>query len=425
VKRHLIALLGALAVLLVVGSGVAQAQAVQGVGQVATTGQSASSDATSTQVKPSNSNVDVRIFSPGDSGSVSQENSSAAVAGALNAAQTTQAAEQSQSGGGGEQAVGQSADTGQHADADATSTQVKPSNSNISVRIHSPGDNGDVSQSNSSKAGALAGNASETTQAAKQDQSGGGKCCSGSGVQAVGQEAETFQKADADATSEQYHPSNSNISVRIGSKGDNGSVTQSNSSAAKAIAGNAASTVQAAEQSQDGGCKCSGDRVQAVGQKAITGQKADADATSIQKGAKNTNVPVRIFSDGDDGDVTQSNDSVAFAGAFNLAETTQAAEQSQSGDCRCGSKDGKDGKDGKDHGGDSGARVQAAGQWSETWQKADADAKSLQLYPSNKNAPLRIKSKGDGGYVDQSNSSFGAAFSLNLARTTQVVGQEQ
>jgi hypothetical protein len=427
VKRHLIALLGALAVLLAVGSGAAQAQSVQGAEQVAATGQSASSNATSTQVNPSNSNIDVRIFSPGDGGSVSQSNTSAAVAGAVNKAQTTQAAEQTQSGGGGEQVVGQGAVTGQHADADATSKQVKPSNSNIAVRIHSPGDNGDVTQSNSSKAGSLAANASETTQAAEQDQSGGGKCCSGNGVQAVGQEAATIQKADADAKSEQYHPSNSNIAVRIGSKGDNGSVTQSNESAAKAIAGNAASTEQLAAQSQRGrDCRCSGDKVQAVGQKAITGQKADADATSIQKGAKNTNVPVRIFSAGDDGDVTQSNTSLALAGAFNAASTTQAAEQSQRDGCGCkDDKYDKHGKYGKHAGAGDGARVQAAGQWSETWQKADADATSVQLHPSNKNAPLRIKSKGDSGSVEQSNASFAAAFSLNLARTTQWVGQEQ
>ncbi len=49
----------------------------------------------------------------------------------------------------------------------------------------------------------------------------------------------------------------------------------------------------------------------------------------------------------------------------------------------------------------------------------------MQLHPSNKNAPLRIKSKGDDGDVEQSNASLAAAFSLNLAGTTQWVGQEQ
>ena len=418
-RRHLIALIGAVAVLLALGAGAAQAQSVQGVEQIAATGQSANSNATSTQVRPTNSNIDVRIFSPGDNGSVSQSNTSTAAAGAINAAQTDQAAEQSQSGGGGgEQAIGQGAATGQHAEADATSKQINPTNSNISVRIHSRGDNGDVSQSNDSTAGALAGNAASTTQDASQDQ-GGGCCSGGAGVQAVGQEAGTFQHADAEARSEQYHPTNSNISVRIGSRGDNGSVTQSNSSAAKALAGNSASTDQTADQSQRG-CGCGGDRVQAVGQEAITGQKADADAKSIQAGAKNSNVPVRIFSSGDDGDVTQSNDSKALSGAFNLAATTQTVDQRQGGGCGC--------RHGSDHGGgggDAGARVQAVGQLALTGQKANADAKSLQLHPTNTNAPLRIKSKGDGGYVDQSNASRAAAFSLNLAGTTQWVGQEQ
>jgi hypothetical protein len=441
VKRHLIALLGALAALLTAGTGVAAAQSVQGVEQLAATGQSASSNASSTQVNPSNSNISVRIFSPGDGGDVTQENASAAAAAAANQAATVQSADQSQSGGGGaaEQAVGQQALTGQKADANAESKQVNPSNSNISVRIHSPGDDGDVSQSNASKAIGVAHNEAATKQSAEQDQAGGGKedgyggkddgygkdkgdgkdsCCSGgAGVQAVGQKSVTGQAADADATSEQYHPKNSNIAVRIGSPGDNGDVTQSNTSLAKAIAANEAATLQAADQDQSGG---GGDHVQAIGQKAITGQKADADATSIQKGAKNVNAPVRIFSPGDDGDVTQSNVSAAFAGAFNSAKTLQFASQDQGG----GEKGGKDRKDGK-CGCDDGARVQAIGQWAETWQAADADATSKQFAPTNVNTPVRIKSPGDGGMVDQSNWSFAGALAANRAFTWQDADQEQ
>jgi hypothetical protein len=432
VKRHVIALLGALGVLLAAGPGVAAAQSVQGVGQSAVTGQSASSDASSTQTSPSNSNISVRIFSPGDGGSVSQENTSTAASAAANAAETTQTADQSQSGGGGEQAVGQEAFTGQKAEAEAESKQYSPSNSNISVRIHSPGDDGDVEQSNASKAAALAGNAAETEQSADQDQGGGkdDKCCSGSGVQGVGQKAATLQHADSDATSEQYYPSNKNISVRIGSEGDNGDVSQSNTSAAKSLAFNKASTDQSADQDQSGDCRCGGDGVQAVGQKAITGQKAESEATSIQKGAENINAPVRIFSEGDNGDVEQSNDSLALSAAFNFAETDQDVTQEQSSDCRCKEDDKKkygkedDKKYGKD-GGKDGALVQGVGQWAETWQKADADATSKQEKPSNKNAPLRIKSEGDDGDVEQANSSLAAAFSLNKAFTFQDVIQTQ
>jgi hypothetical protein len=439
VKRHVIALLGALATLLVLGSGVAQAQSVQGVEQTALTGQSASSNATSTQTNPSNSNISVRIFSPGDGGSVSQSNTSAAASAALNKASTAQAVGQSQAGSG-EQAVGQTAGTGQKAESNATSTQDHPSNSNIDVRIYSPGNNGDVKQSNTSLAGSIAGNAAKTEQGVEQEQGGGGCGChgSGNGVQAVGQQAFTGQKAESDATSEQKHPSNDNIPVRIGSPGDNGSVTQSNKSVALSAAGNLASTSQMVGQAQGGGCGCGGDAVQAVGQKAITGQKADSDATSTQKGASNTNVPVRIDSPngmakgyghgkkdaapvmGGDGDVSQSNNSIALSAAVNAAKTEQGVEQTQGGDeCGCRAP--------KDHGhGDGGARVQAVGQWAETWQHADSDATSTQLWPSNTNAPVSdSKSAGGAGSVNQSNTSLAGSFALNLARTMQFVRQQQ
>jgi hypothetical protein len=428
VKRRLIALVGALSAVLAIVAGPAQAQSVQGVEQYSGTGQSASSSASSTQAAPSNSNISVRIFSPGDGGSVSQSNNSAAGSVAANKAATTQAVGQSQGGGGGEQAVGQVAETGQKASSSAESTQYKPSNSNISVRIHSPGDDGDVSQSNDSFAGSAAGNKADTTQAVEQEQGGGkdkSKCCSGSGVQAVGQKAETGQKAESEAKSVQVKPSNQNTSVRIGSKGDNGSVEQSNNSAALSLAGNKASTEQGVGQSQAGGCGCASDLVQAVGQKAETGQWADSKATSFQKGAKNSNTPVRIYSEGDDGDVEQSNNSLALSAALNAAKTEQGVDQRQAGRCACDGKDKYgDGKH-KYGGSGAGAGVQAVGQWAETWQKADSDAKSAQLYAANKNAPVRVKSKGGGGSVSQSNNSLAGSAALNLARTLQWVRQEQ
>jgi GTP cyclohydrolase II len=415
VKRQLIALLGAIAVLLAIGSGAAQAQSVQGVEQSAGTGQSASSSASSTQTNPSNSNISVRIFSPGDNGSVSQSNNSVAGSIAGNASSTTQGVSQS-GGGSGEQAVGQVAETIQKAKSQAESKQEKPSNSNISVRIHSKGDDGDVSQSNNSIAGSAAGNLSETAQGVEQSQ--GDKCgCKhggGSGVQAVGQEAKTIQGAESEAKSVQEHARNENIPVRIDSEGGGGSVEQSNNSVAGSLAGNASKTMQGVEQTQ-AGCGCGGEAVQAVGQGAITGQFADSKATSIQKGAENSNVPVRIHSMGDDGDVEQSNNSIALSAALNAAKTDQVVGQSQGGGCGCGDR----------HKSDGGARVQAVGQWAETWQKADSDATSLQFKPSNTNAPVREKSKGGGGSVSQSNNSLAASAALNLAKTLQLVRQEQ
>jgi uncharacterized protein YfiM (DUF2279 family) len=433
VKRHLIALVGALAVLLALGSGVAQAQSVQGVGQTATTGQSATSNASSTQTNPSNSNISVRIFSPGNNGSVSQSNTSAAGSAAINKAATTQAVSQAQSGAG-EQGVGQIADTGQEANSTATSNQTKPSNSNIDVRIYSPNDDkkaapsggGKVEQSNNSFAGSIAGNKASTEQGVEQEQGGGDKCgChgSGSGVQAVGQKAITGQEAHSDATSRQEHPKNENISVRIDSPGDNGDVKQSNTSAALSAAGNRAETTQMVGQTQGGGCGCGGDAVQAVGQKAITGQEAGSSATSTQKGASNSNVPVRIKSPGTDGKVEQSNTSLALSAALNAANTTQAVEQEQSGGCKCRPPKKEDGMG--HGGGGGGASVQAVGQWAETWQDADSTATSEQFKPSNTNAPVREKSMGGGGSVAQKNTSLAGSLSANLAETVQWVRQDQ
>ena len=238
----------------------------------------------------------------------------------------------------------------------------------------------------------------------------------------------TLQDAKSEATSKQYEPSNSNIGVRIHSPGKNGSVEQSNNSEALSFAGNLASTTQTANQSQSGGCDCPGDRVQAVGQFALTGQKADSDATSIQKGAKNLNAPVRIFSYGDDGKVEQSNNSAALSAAINAAETTQY-RRSVPARLRLprpeeGPAAGMTGSDGYG-GGHGGARVQAVGQIALTGQKADSDATSAQFWASNTNAPVREKSYGGGGSVNQSNNSFAGSLALNLARTNQWVRQDQ
>ncbi|HET8757228.1 MAG TPA: hypothetical protein VFM58_14510 [Solirubrobacteraceae bacterium] len=419
-KRHLIALVGALAVLLAFGSGAAQAQSVQGVGQTATTGQSATSNASSTQTNPTNTNISVRIFSPGETGSVAQNNTSAAGSAALNGASTAQAVSQAQSGAG-EQAVGQTAGTGQSADSSATSEQTKPTNTNIDVRIDSPGGGGSVDQSNTSAAGSIAGNKATTEQGVEQQQGGDGCGCkgSGSGVQAAGQKAETGQEANSEATSHQDHPSNDNIAVRIFSPGSGGDVNQSNNSAALSAAGNLAETTQGVGQTQAGGCGCGGDHVQAVGQKAITGQLADSSASSTQKGASNSNVPVRIKSMGSDGSVEQSNTSLALSAALNAAKTTQAVEQQQSG-CGC-----RPPKKEAGYGGGGGAGVQAVGQWAETWQGADSSATSEQFYPVNKNAPVREKSMGGGGSVAQSNTSLAGSLAANLAGTLQLVRQVQ
>ena len=295
-RTHVCALLAALLLLMAMGAGTAAAQApTQAVGQQSGSEQSASSTANAIQVAPSNRNVDVRIFSPGDSGAVTQTNAAGAAAIAGNANETDQSATQS---GSGTQAVGQEADNDQYAGAEANGVQVKPSNDNVVVRIDSPGKDGPVTQSNVAGALALAGNANETKQSAEQ---------SGGGAQAVSQKAGNDQDAEAKADAVQVKPSNSNVSVRIGSPGNGGSVTQTNAALSGALAGNANETKQSADQSGGGSCKCGGDGVQAVEQKAKSDQSADAESTAKQIHPSNSNTSVRIHSPGDDGPVKQTN----------------------------------------------------------------------------------------------------------------------
>jgi hypothetical protein len=390
------------------GSAAADGPSVQGVGQSAGSQQSATSSASSTQVQPSNTNISVRIGSPGDGGAVTQDNSSAALSAAGNSNDTSQQAGQS-AGGPGVQSADQSAANQQSADSSATSTQVKPSNTNIAVRIGSPGDDGSVSQTNSSKAVSVAGNKNTTDQSAGQSGGSGG-------VQNADQSAYNKQDATSDATSTQDHPSNVNIPVRIFSDGNDGSVTQTNSSSAVSAAGNKNETTQQSEQGSGapsapvrdacgGGCgDHGGPSVQDAEQSASNEQSADSSATSEQDHAKNVNVPVRIFSPGDEGDVTQSNSSTAISAAGNKNTTQQSADQSA--------------------GGSGGDPVQYVGQKADSWQDASSDATSHQSGATNANYPVRIGSPGDGGSVDQSNSSKAISAAGNKNETDQSASQD-
>jgi hypothetical protein len=431
-----------------VGAGTAMADVAPGtqaVGQTAASGQTANSAATSAQVDPTNQNISVRVLSPGNDGAVTQSNTSDATSAAANANAALQAAQQAAPAAGGTQAVGQTAANEQAANSDATSAQIKPTNQNISVRVLSPGNDGSVSQSNSSSAASLAANANKTAQLAAQSVGGGG----GGGSQAIGQQAASAQKATSDATSVQDHPSNVNAPTRVLSGGNGGSVSQANDSAAKSAALNANETVQKAAQDQgasepvrgSGGsdpagtpcgcdskppatscgcassppatpCGCASSQpatgIQAVGQQAFNAQDAKAHATSIQVGAKNVNAPVRVLSPGNDGPVSQSNTSFAGALAANENATGQFAAQAQGGL------------------GPGAVGIQAIGQKAVNLQKADADAASLQVAPTNINAPVSVLSPGGGGgSVSQSNNSFAAALGLNKNATGQVALQAQ
>jgi hypothetical protein len=396
-RARLLAWVVCAVLLLAVGAGTAMADTGgQDIGQLALSQQTATADADSTQVKPTNQNISVRVLSPGDDGTVTQSNTSAALAAAANANTTGQSAQQA-GAGAAQQAIGQLAANKQSADAEAESTQVKPTNRNISVRVLSPGDDGDVTQSNKSLAGSLAANKNATDQSARQSGGGGG-------VQAIGQAAASRQDASSDAESEQIHPTNVNVPVRVLSPGQNGSVKQENTSAALSAALNKDETTQNAAQSQGGSCGCEearssakpelapsrdegcgcqkdGVAIQAIGQAAFNQQSADSTASSKQIGAKNVNVPVRVLSPGDEGSVTQRNDSAALSLAANKNATGQTADQRLGGGCGC-----------------DGIAIQAIGQLAKSRQDAQSDATSHQVEPTNVNAPADVLGKGrDGG----------------------------
>ena len=329
----------------------------------------------------------------------------------------------------GAQVAEQVAGSQQTATSNANSTQIKPTNQNISVRVLSPGNDGDVTQENNSYADSYAGNENDTTQTVDQSQSGSG----GTQLQEAGQLAASQQGAVSNAESTQIEPSNRNINVRVLSEGDNGSVSQSNNSGARSKAKNSNELDQTVNQEQSGGeccrapkppsngyvaeykkddpCCHSGTGIQAAGQKAINKQYADADAKSKQVKPSNDNISVRVLSDGHDGDVEQSNNSAADATAKNDNDTTQSIDQSQSArGCGC------------HHGGEL---IQAAGQAAFNWQKAEADADSFQYKPENKALSFRFKSWGDGGSLSQTNDSWAGAFSKNENYLDQDLTQTQ
>jgi hypothetical protein len=431
---------------------------VQTAKQDAANKQSANSSASSTQDHPSNVNIPVRIYSDGDNGSVKQVNDSSAKSAAGNKNETNQNAEQGSGsgstpvrsacgggcgdhGGPSVQDAEQSASSDQSARSSASSEQDHPSNVNIPVRIGSSGDDGRVTQINSSSAVSAAGNLNTTDQTVEQSAGGSG---GGSAVQYADQKAGNDQDATSNATSHQSGASNANYPVRIGSPGGGGSVTQVNSSSAISAAGNKNDTTQNAAQNagspviepvlvRDGcdecaqpidGCreKCGGGGgpvVQDVKQKASNDQSADSSAESTQCCAKNTNAPVRIKSEGDDGEVTQANLSGAISVAGNKNETTQDATQDAGSapvemalcEKGCGGH------------GDGGPVVQKADQYASNDQSAHSTADSTQLGASNSNAPVRIGSPGGGGSVTQVNGSLAASAAGNLNSTDQSADQ--
>jgi hypothetical protein len=321
---------------------------------------------------------------------------------------------------GAGQAAGQSALSGQSASGGSGAYQLGPSNSAGSIRVLSPGDSGDVTQSNNTTAATVAANANKTDQTVDQTQTGGGY--GSSYAQIAGQEAKSTQKADADATAKQVGAKNDALSIRVLSPGDDGDVNQSNSVGAGALAANGNRTDQTTDQTQPGGGMGS-DATQIAGQEAGNYQDADADATAVQVKPTNTASSIRVLSPGDDGDVTQSNSATALAAALNGNKTDQSIDQSQGAAPMETAKAAETERGtAPSYGSDS---TQIAGQAADNKQSADADATAVQVKPTNTASSIRVLSPGDGGDVTQSNNATGLAAALNGNKTDQSIDQSQ
>ena len=101
-----------------------------------------------------------------------------------------------------------------------------------------------------------------------------------SALELAGQAAASAQGAGAQSGASQSHPSNTNVSVRVLSPGNDGNVTQSNTVSSNATAANANVTGQSATQTQGGSCGCTGG-TQAVGQEAESSQWASSSTSRM------------------------------------------------------------------------------------------------------------------------------------------------
>src|SRR5215213_2471034 len=261
----------------------------QAVGQEAKSEQDAAAASAAKQKGAENTNISVRVLSPGKNGKVTQSNTAGSSAKAGNLNLTGQNADQGQAGSGGTQAIGQKAKSDQSALALSAAKQDEAQNRNIPVRVLSPGKGGDVTQSNSVGSKATAGNLNATKQYADQAQGGSSECgCASDGTQAIGQEAKNEQSAGALSAAFQSGASNTNTPVRVGSKGGDGDVTQSNSVGSRATALNINLTGQKADQTAQGSgdCYCASGGSQAIGQEAKSYQSAAAASLAAQLGSR-------------------------------------------------------------------------------------------------------------------------------------------
>jgi hypothetical protein len=310
------------------------------------------------------------------------------------------------------QALGQISSVEQGAAALSGAAQIGPSNSSDPVRVGSDGNDGSLHQSNKVESEANASNTAPVSQTGTQQQAPSScGCSSGPAVQALGQSSEVGQLGIALSGALQVGASNESGPVRIASEGGGGAVSQSNGVESSADATNTAPVTQTGTQQQ------AGSGVQALGQQSEIGQAALAASAVFQLPGKsrcgcgssfgNSAAPVRIWSDGNDGYLTQSNRASSSADASNYAAPTQRGTQTQaSPSCSCG-----------------GLGVQALGQHSTVDQIAAALSAAAQVGASNSSGPVRVASTGGGGRTRQSNDASSDSTGGNVARLLQA-GQQ-
>ena len=160
------------------------------------------------------------------------------------------------------------------------------------------------------------------------------------------QTSQTVQAAGAQATTVQVQPANVAAPVAVQSPGSSTVVAQGNSAGAGAAAANSSKTTQGAGQttgdspaSPSGGTvggpvapePASGGPAQANGQAAQTGQKAGAQATTVQAAPINIAIPIMVGSPGGSIVVVQTNAASSGATAGNSSSTAQASGQAATG----------------------------------------------------------------------------------------------
>jgi hypothetical protein len=334
------------------------------------------------QIGASNKNAPTRVYSDGDDGYVTQSNDAKSDGTGTNNNRTEQTLGQDIAGGGvgtGVQVAGQEAKNKQAAAGLSAAFQIGARNDNSPTRVHSEGDGGMVSQSNSASSTGTGTNGNSTTQMADQGLAGSSCGCGGVGVQALGQKSANEQiAAGLSATIQDFGRSecgcskagNSNSPSRVYSDGDDGYVSQANTASSTGTGTNSNTASQEGQQGLGGG----GIGVQALGQLALNGQLALGLSAAFQGWPSNASKPTRVYSEGDGGSLSQSNDASSDGHGTNTNGATQHGTQ-DAPESRCGCED---------------TLVQALGQASKNGQAAAGLSKSAQLVPSNAAAPTAV-----------------------------------